>query len=89
MRYRLRDGVLAQLALPRAVVLDSARGEYAEINAVGTVMLRCLLEGLETEAVGARIASEFDVDPAAATEDCRAFCADLVARGLLEAVPPG
>jgi hypothetical protein len=85
VRYRLRDGVLAQTALPRAVLLDSARGEYAEINAVGTAMLRGLLEGLDADTVAARIAAEFEVDAAAAAADCRAFCADLVARGLLEA----
>ena len=88
MRYRLREGVLAQTALPRAVMLDSARGEYAEINAVGTAMLRCLIEGLDSAAVGERIAVEFAVDPAVAARDCQAFCADLVARGLLEAIPP-
>lgn len=87
MRYRLRPGVLAQTALPRAVVLDSARGEYAEVNAVGTAILRLLIDGLDTDAVAARVAAEFAVTPDVAAADCGAFCADLVARGLIEPVP--
>lgn len=86
-RYRLRPGVLAQTALPRAVVLDSARGEYAEVNAVGTAILRWLIEGLDTDAVAARVAAEFAVAPEIAAADCGAFCADLLARGLIEPVP--
>ena len=81
--WRLREGVLAQLDLAEAIVLDTHSGHYFALNAVGTSIVRALLEGAHEHELVARIAAEFAVDDEQARADCRAFLDDLRARGLL------
>lgn len=82
--YRLRDGVLAQTGLPEAVLLDSGSGEYFELNAVGTAILRLLLAGAPAAEWPARICAEFDAGEARAAVDCEQFLNELLRRRLVE-----
>jgi hypothetical protein len=84
-RWRLRDGVLAQFALPQAVLLDARSGEYFELNAVGTAIVRALLESGTREAAIAALCAGFTVDAQRAGADVDAFAVELQQRGLLEA----
>jgi hypothetical protein len=81
-RWALREGVLLQAELARAVLLDARSGEYFEVNESGTVALRALLAG--HDAVAAVVAA-FEVDAATARADIDALCATLAGRGLLRA----
>jgi hypothetical protein len=82
-RYRLRDGLLAQTALPEAIVLDTVSGEYFELNAVASTVLAALVGGESESAAIARVVDAFDTDAAQASADCAAFIATLRARGWL------
>lgn len=84
LHYRLREGVLAQTGLPEAVLLDSGSGEYFELNAVGTAILRLLLAGAPRSEWPERICLEFDAAHERAEADCGRFLAELVRRRLVE-----
>lgn len=83
MRWRLRPGLLAQTALPEAIVLDTDRGEYFELNAVASLMLVAVTEGVDDAEAVARIVARFAIDEAHARRDYATLVADLVARGWL------
>lgn len=80
MRWRLRPGLLAQTALPEAIVLDTDSGEYFELNAVASLMLAAVLEGVDEDDVVARVVARYEIDAARARRDFTALVADLVAR---------
>jgi hypothetical protein len=84
--WRLRDGVLAQLELPHAILLDTASGDYYDLNATGTELLRAMLAGGDLDAAVAAIVARFDVDSARARADAEALLAELNRRRLLERV---
>jgi hypothetical protein len=81
--WRLREGVLAQLELAEAILLDTRSGHYFELNAVGTCIVRALLEGVNERELHRRVAARFDVDADQARSDCAAFLDTLRARNLL------
>lgn len=83
-RYRLARGVLAQTALPRAIVLDSAGGRYAELNEVGSTILRALLDGATRGELAALVAGRFDVAIEVAELDCEQFLATLLRDRIIE-----
>jgi hypothetical protein len=81
--WRLSEGVLAQLELAEAILLDTRSGHYYELNAVGTCIVRALLDGVGEADLIARVATEFDIGHEQARADCHVFLDDLRARGLL------
>lgn len=84
-RYRLRQGVLAQLDLPQGVLLDARNGEYFELDGAGTAIVRALVaEGTLAAAVAA-VAAAFEVDAGRAAIDAEEFIGVLLGRGLIEA----
>lgn len=83
-RYRLREGVLAQLDLPQGVLLDARSGEYFELDGAGTAIVRAIVaDGTLAAGLDAVVAA-FEVDPARAARDAEAFIGDLLGRGLIE-----
>ena len=84
LRYRLARGVLAQTALPRAILLDSSGGQYAELNEVGTAVLRALLGGNAHGELADIVAAQFAVDRATAAADCERFVATLLRDRIIE-----
>jgi hypothetical protein len=84
-RLRLREGVLAQLELPRAVLLDARSGEYFELDPVATVLVRALVAEGTARAAVAALCAAFEVDAARAARDVEGFIGDLRARGLVVA----
>lgn len=84
-RLRLRDGVLAQLDLPSAVLLDARSGEYFELDPAATVIVRALVAAGTPDAAVAALCAAFEVDASRAARDAAGFIDELRARGLLEA----
>ena len=84
MRYRLARGVLAQTALPRAILLDSSGGRYAELNEVGTAVLRAVLAGAAYGDLADLVAAQFEVDRGTAAADCERFVATLLRDRIIE-----
>jgi hypothetical protein len=84
-RLRLREGVLAQLDLPSAVLLDARSGMYYELDPAGTVIVRALARHGTLEAAVAALCAAFEVDAGRAAHDAAAFIDDLRARDLLDA----
>jgi hypothetical protein len=65
------------------VLLPSAETEAQVLNEVGG-RIWVLVDGRrDVAAIVSRVADEFDVSPEQASEDVRAFLADLLDRGLL------
>ncbi len=83
MSFRLRQGILAQTALPEAIVLDTRDGAYFELNAVASLMLTRLLAGATPAQAIEAVTREFDVDAERASADLDAFIAQLRARDWL------
>ena len=67
-------------------MLDSARGEYFELNASGTEMLELLLAGHSEEHLVRQITEHFEVAPERVRSDLSELLRQLLARRLIEAV---
>jgi hypothetical protein len=70
------------------VLLNVATGTYHGMNAVGARVYDLVETARPVGEVVAAVGAEFDVDPATADRDVRAFLADLVAAGLADLVDP-
>ena len=81
--YSLPDGILVQRVVSETVLLDAARGEYFELNQMGSEMLRRLEEHGDPETVIASLLDEYDVSRDELQEDLDQLVADLLAHGLL------
>jgi len=66
-----------------AVLLDLTSGRYFGLNATAARVWALLVEGLDREAITARIVVEFQVTPQLARSDVDAFIDALLERGLL------
>ena len=66
------------------IVFFPDSGEIETLNEVGTLALQSLEQGWDLLATAQRVAKEFDMDADTAQKDLKDFCADLVARGVLE-----
>jgi hypothetical protein len=62
--------------------------EALVLNPVGARVLELLAGGAPLGAVGAALAAEFEVAPAAAEADARAFAVELESAGVIEAAAP-
>jgi hypothetical protein len=86
-RFRLAEGVLAQVALDEAVVLDARAGSYFGANPSATVILRALLANSDEEAMLETLLDRFDADAATLRSDLRQCLDTWLARGLIVVVP--
>lgn len=88
-RLRQNDRVAARVyeGLAEVVTLEEPIRQH-RLNRVGTRIWQLAEQGATLGEIAARLAAQFDVDTARATDDARAFCADLVGRGIL-VVEPG
>ena len=59
------------------VMLDVENGMYFGVDGSGVRMWELLAEPITPDAIGGRIADEFDVAPEQAREDALAFCVRL------------
>jgi hypothetical protein len=63
MDVQLRNGVLSTNTEYGSVLLDELSGDYFQLNAVGTAVLRKLLAGQGPPAVAASLAAEYEIAP--------------------------
>ena len=65
------------------VLVDTRRGDYHVLNALGAHVFSEIIDGKDTEAIVARIASTHDVTPGQVRRDVETFVATLRAKRLL------
>lgn len=65
------------------VLVDTRRGDYHVLNALGARVFSAIVEGTDTDAIVARIADTHEVTPDQARHDVETFVATLVTKGLL------
>lgn len=87
-RYRARPDVRFRRIEDEAVVLRQAAAEVLVLNGIGARVLELLAAGTGPDDAARRLAEEFEVEPAEAAADVRAFAAELGAAGVLEPAPP-
>lgn len=77
---------LANLALSESGFLfDATTGHTYSLNATGSHVLRCLIEGARAEKLGALVAERFATDEETATRDAEQFLLQLGEMGLWSA----
>lgn len=65
------------------VILDLASSSYLGLDGVGAAVWGALVEPCTVGELEARLAAEYEVDPAELGRDLRSFLSDLVDRGLV------
>ena len=83
-RYRLPDNVTMQQIGEESVLLNLLQGLYYRLDAVGTLMLAALLEGVSEEAVIERVTSQYDIDDQCVADDLQRIVEELRNQGLLD-----
>jgi hypothetical protein len=82
---RVPDHVVHRAFVNETVVLNLQTGQYHGLNPVGGRMLEALEREPTVEDAVRRLTDEFgEVSPEELQRDVRAFCADLLRRGLIE-----
>ena len=84
VHYELAENVLVQEVLTETVLLDTHKGEYFELNEVGTDMLKRLRATGDPEQALARLMDEFQVDHEELAPDFYDLISQLTERGLLK-----
>ncbi len=77
--------MLEHLALSETGFLfDSRTGSTYSLSATGTLLLRALMEGTDADALGARLAAVYEIEPDAAARDAEQFVLRLRELGLVD-----
>ena len=66
------------------VLLDTGRGTALALNAAGGRLWDLLAEPARIDALARSLATDFEIEPARALSDTRAFAAEMLERGLIE-----
>ncbi len=83
VRYRVSPTVLVQKVLTETVLLHTRRGEYFELNEMGSEMLRLLRDSGDPESVVSAILADYDVDEGELRRDFASLLAELEREGLV------
>jgi hypothetical protein len=83
-RYAIAEGVLVQKVVSDTVLLDSERGEYFELNSMGSEMLHRLERLGDPELVMAELLEEYMVSPEELRADLDGLIRGLMGAGLVE-----
>ncbi len=73
--YREHEGAL--------VLTSLSAGGFLRLDDVGREIWTALADGLDIDAIVARLTAQYDVSPEACRQDVEAFLADLAGRGLV------
>jgi hypothetical protein len=84
---RQARSVVSQELEGEAVLLDLERETYFSLNRVGARIWGLIGEGLALGAIVDRLADEFDASPSDIAADASTLAEELLAAGLVEAVP--
>lgn len=82
-RLRLADENVWSGLGDEVVILDLASSSYLGLDNVGAAVWGSLAEPCTVGELEARLAAEYEVDPAELGRDLRSFLSDLVDRGLV------
>ncbi|WP_158888068.1 lasso peptide biosynthesis PqqD family chaperone [Amycolatopsis anabasis] len=83
MPLTLRPHVSATDTDDGMVLLDEASGSYYQLNPVGALILRALMDGADTDRAASAIAARYQVSRAQAADDIAALRAALREAGLV------
>jgi hypothetical protein len=81
---RLPNHVVSRAFVKETVVLNLQTGKYHGLNPIGGRMLEVLTASATVREAAAKLAAEYDRPVEEIEQDVRGFCADLLARGLIE-----
>jgi len=62
----------------RGFVFDHRTGDVYTLNAVGALVLRCLLDGYTVTAIAQEVSIAYSIPPRQAFDDVKEFLAELV-----------
>jgi hypothetical protein len=83
-RVRVPSNVVYRTFARETVVVNLETGIYHGLNRVGGRMLEILERAPSIRVAAEKLAAEFDQPIATIETDLRAFCSDLLERGLIE-----
>jgi hypothetical protein len=83
-RIRIAPGVLSREVHGEAVLLHLDSGEYFGLDGVATRMWQLLSELGDLPRVESAMCEEYDIEPAAAARDVKAFVGQLMEKRLIE-----
>lgn len=83
MTLRLAEDIRLTETEQGAVLLDTRRGKYFQLNPTAVYTLRGLLDGAELPEVVARLAGHYQTDPERITADVTRVLTDLRAAKLV------
>lgn len=86
MTIRLRDNVSFTSTEYGGVLLDQKAGQYWQLNGVGALALRTMLDGGDTTAAATAVCEVYDTAEDNAVTDIGALLVDLRAVGLVQLV---
>ena len=86
---RVPQHVVYREFVAETVVLNLNTGVYHGLNPTGGEMLKLLDDVGDVGIVATRLANEYRRPRSEIARDLEAFCSDLLARDLIEAVPAG
>lgn len=78
-----RDSVAAEVVDGEAIILNLETGAYYSLDQAGARIWQLLEHGLDTPAIAARVAEEYDAPAEAVASDVDALVADLLAEQLV------
>ena len=81
--YSIPDSILVQQVVSETVLLDAAKGEYYELNEMGSEMLRRLRDQGDPDRVIAALLDEYSVTRQQLQEDMDSLLSNLMTHGLL------
>lgn len=82
-RHHASSTVRASITADGLVLLDTERGLVFAANPIGARIWQLLADGVPSDTIAERLATEYEVAIDTAAHDVRAFVASLVGRGLL------
>lgn len=83
-RYMPSEAVMASQVGDEVILLDLRGGIYHSLNAVGTPIWTGLTNGKSQPEIVDALVAKFDVTPAVAANDVRAFIDHLLTLGLVQ-----
>lgn len=83
VRYSVPQKVLIQEVMGETVILDTEKGEYYELNNLGSALFSRLANLEDPKLVVMEMLKEYDVDESVLVADFDALIAQLVGSGLL------
>jgi hypothetical protein len=78
-----REDVLAERVLEETVILDPASGAYIRLNGSGTLLWEALERPSTVEALAARLAERYELEPDRAHADATRFVDSLAQRDVV------